>query len=727
MTVTSPRKRRAVSIRVAATLGAVLLALGSPAGAIAVPSTVTPTPTPDPGATIFTLSPVGNGVVEAGDPLTVSVSMQNTTALPTEQVQVTLELGRTALRDRAALTRWLDGSTTGVATAPVGAATLDGVQPGEDQATRGIMVPADDPALQGLAPGVYPLKAWFPTAAGTTVSTSAMIVPDDDAIGVGVVVPITAGPLTEALLSADRLSELTAPGGALTDQLDAVEGTLAVLAVDPAIPAAIRVLGSSAPASATTWLDRLLNLGNPRFALQFGDADPAVQIEAGLARPVAPSSLTAFMAAADFIADPDATPAPTPSATAVPGEPVYPDLADLLDIGGGREGVFWPAPGQTGPEVVDALGALGGDDAPSLTLVPSASTAGGSAGGTVPAHGRTAEADLLVYDTDVSRELSAASRLDDTAQRGAPLTAATAYLAFAAEDRPGSTVLVGFDRDIERSRVGLRTAVLSAFEAPGATPATLAGLVASPATEVTLTDAESDPVRVGAASALFADETTLARFATILDEPRLLTGPERAEVLQLLSVAWLPIPVQAADAVASHRAATTATLGSVHLLPTNTINLFGSGAGLRFTVRNDLPYPVNLVLYASPDDLRLDVQRATDVVATAASNTRVEVPVQARLGNGEVTLALQLRSRASVAIGPPETVQVNVRAEWETFGLVALGVIVGGLVVLGVIRTVRRMRARSGASTEGGSAPDDSPPGEHAGDDGDGADGEDRR
>ena len=94
------------------------------------------------------------------------------------------------------------------------------------------------------------------------------------------------------------------------------------------------------------------------------------------------------------------------------------------------------------------------------------------------------------------------------------------------------------------------------------------------------------------------------------------------------------------------------------------------------------PYPVNLVLYATPDDLHLDVQRATDVVATAASNTRVEVPVQARLGNGEVTIALQLRSRASGAIGPPESVDVNVRAEWATFALVALGVGVGLATVL---------------------------------------------
>ena len=139
------------------------------------------------------------------------------------------------------------------------------------------------------------------------------------------------------------------------------------------------------------------------------------------------------------------------------------------------------------------------------------------------------------------------------------------------------------------------------------------------------------------------------------------------------------------------------TLESVRLLPTSSINLFGADARLWFTLRNDLPYPVNLVLYAVPNDLRLDVQRATPIVGSASSNTRVEVPVQARVGNGEVELSLQLRSRASVAIGPPETVEVSVRAEWETFGLIALSIVVGGLVLLGVIRTVLRARARSQA------------------------------
>ena len=101
-----------------------------------------------------------------------------------------------------------------------------------------------------------------------------------------------------------------------------MEGTAAILAVDPAIPAAIRVLGTAAPASATEWLARLETLANSRFALQFGDADVAAQLQAGLARPLRPLSLQAYIDPANFA--PVTAPTPSPSATPDPTEPSVP-------------------------------------------------------------------------------------------------------------------------------------------------------------------------------------------------------------------------------------------------------------------------------------------------------------------------------------------------------------------------------------------------------------------
>lgn len=733
----TPARRRAS--RAAAVVVAILALLSPLAAAPAWADTPTPTPTPTPpieaGTTAFTLAPISNGVVRPGEALAVSLTLQNETALPTPSVTATLSLGRTPLADRAALTAWLAGKTGSVRTRAVDTAELESVPPGSSRVAAA-RVEADDAALRGLAPSVYPLRASYESASGTVTSTSAMIIPTTgaDEIGIGVVVPITAAATSEGLLTADQLAALTAPDGALTAQLDGVDGSSAILAIDPAIPAAIRVLGTAAPATATEWLDRLTALPNSRFALQFGDADVAAQIEGGRSRPVGPTSLAAYMDPADFVPEADPTPEPTPTPTPTdevePGTPVLPTLPELLDIGlGARSGVYLPAPGTASPDVVAELGEIRVDDQTSLTMVSSRSTSTGARGATVAAHARAGDADVLVYDAEVSAALAEASGREEATLRAAALTEATAYLSFATAETGGAPLLVNLGRNPERSRVAIGTTIDAVTDAPHVTPFTLGGIANSPVTEVGIEEAAPEQARADAASVLFEEEGEIARFATILDDTSLLTGPERAEILQLLGVGWIGDDPAWATAIAGHREQTTTTLDSVGLVPSDEISLYGSNVGLRFWVRNDLPYPVNLVLYVTPDDLRLDVQRANPLVAQAASNSRVEVPVQARVGNGDVTLDLQLRSRASVAIGEPDSVDVSVRAEWETFGLTALAIVVGALLLLGVVRTVMKLRARRrvpdaapaapaedtgdpapapGEPTPGGPTPDDS-------------------
>jgi hypothetical protein len=702
MTVTpSGRPARRRASRAAAVALAILTVLATP-GLPASADTPTPTPTPTPpiptGTTAFTLAPISNGIVAPGGALAVSLALQNETDAATAPAVATVSLGRTPLSDRSALTTWLEGDTAGIRTEPVATATLDPV-PARSQGVTAARIEADDPALTGLDPGVYPLVATYDSPAGAVTSTSAMIVPPADPaeIGLGVVIPITAPHLAAGLLTADELIALTAPDGALTAQLDGVEGTPAILAVDPAVPASIRVLGTTAPATATAWLARLETLPNSRFALQFGDADIAAQLETGLSAPLGPTSLTAYMNPDDFV--PEVESEPTPGATPTPGvdpeAPVLPTLAELLEIGpNSREGVYWPTGGSAGPAIVEELGGISVDDQASLTVIPSASTTAGAAGDTVAAHGIAGDASALVYDSDVSAALEEASALDDTSLRAAALAQATAYLAFATQETEGAPLLVSLGRNPDRSRVGLGATIGAALGAPGVTPFTIGGLANSAGTAIEIEAAPDQTARAAAASALLSEEGELSRFATILDDTSLLTGPERAEILQLLGNGWLTDDAGWSTAVGAHRAETQATLDSVGLVPTPPINLFGSNVGLRFWVRNDLPYPVNLVLYVTPDDLRLDVQRANPLIAQPSSNTRVEVPVQARVGNGDVTLELQLRSRASVAIGDPESVEVSVRAEWETFGVAALATVVGALLLLGVVRTVLRIRGR---------------------------------
>jgi hypothetical protein len=148
--------------------------------------------------------------------------------------------------------------------------------------------------------------------------------------------------------------------------------------------------------------------------------------------------------------------------------------------------------------------------------------------------------------------------------------------------------------------------------------------------------------------------------------------------------------------VTTHRRQSAATLDSVGIVAPETIQQLSPSASIPVFVRNELPYPVNLVLYARPDDVRLAVQEATVIEgAQALANTRVEIPVEAQIGSGDVTIALQLRSRTSQPIGSPQFLDVTVRADWERIGIGVLGVLVSSLLVVGIVRTVlRRRRAR---------------------------------
>ncbi|WP_345800978.1 DUF6049 family protein [Microbacterium sp. AZCO] len=714
-----PRARRArASLAAVVGIVAALLApvAAAPAEASLLPAATTPSPTPtpsaEPGEAVLTLSPISNGVLRDGDHLTASVTLANGTFEPTEPGTVTLAFGSERLTDRAELDAWLAGKIDDPALPQVASIPFLPVAAGESQ-TQGIAV---DAPVTGLLPGVYPVRATLTTAGETFTSTSVVIVPDAaaPASNVGLVMPITADATADGLLTSDQLQELTGPEGSLTNQLDAVAGTDAILAVDPAIAAAIRVLGTAAPESATAWLARLETLPNTRFALQFGDADVASQVQAKIVPPLAPLSLQAYMEPANFTPAPGNPATPTPTPTTDPTAPIYPDNEQLLDIGTARAGVFWPATGTAGGDVVEGLGGVRVDDQQGLTLVTSTSTTAGADGGTVTARGADGDDPVLVYDAAISGELQSASTIDAAPLRGAHLAAATAYLSFALSDAGGAPLLVTVDRGEDRSRVALRTAISAVLEAPSVAPATLGSLANATPENVEVAGVDADAARVAAVSALVSGEDSLTQFATILDTPDTITGPERADILQLLGNAWRAQSDEWTTALATHREDTATTLDSVGILRASPIQLITSGAVIPVWVRNDLPYPVNVTLFATPDDLRLEVQRTTQVVAQPQSNSRVEVPVQAQIGSGDVTLSLELRSPTGVLIGDPQLREVHVRADWEGIGIIVLVVLAVGFVAVGVIRTIlrRRGRKKGDAAPAAGGEPSTEPAGE---------------
>lgn len=624
------------------------------------------------------------GTVALGSATTASLTVQNesTTELPAGRV--TVELSRTPLGDETTLQSWLDDAEAAGSFDEIGSDTTTPVDP-DSSATTSILIPAE--TIGELTPGVYPLRATLTGAATADIdedvtSTSVLVVSEATAAPIAVLVPITATPTDGALLSSEELSLLTAADGALTAALEGVSGTSAVLAVDPAIPASIRVLGSAAPAPAVEWLRRLDALPNERFTLQFGDADLTTQSQAGLTAPLQPTSLAPYLDPSRFTNA--ATPAPTPSDGATDptpqpadGGPVLPDDATLTAVDGAVGGIVWPRSDVTDADLATFSTYLGRD---AVTILSSSATSG-----TVGGHSLIDGHDVLVTDAAASSALSKAASQNNSAVRQQFLAQASAHLSLSGRASTTAPVLVGLSRDDTRSADALKETI-GAVDTPGFS---LSGILAAPAATTTLAT-EPDSARGTDLQRMLADEAVLGEFSTILDDPQDMLSPKRMQIMRATAVG---LGVKAFDdAVADVKEATRDTLAAVDIPPASTIQLLSANADLPFSVRNDLPWPVNVRLTVSPSDPRLDVQSVTDATLQPGATTRIKVPVSARVGSGELRLGLQLSSPTGVPISQPESVRVSVRAEWETIGLVLFGALIVLLLGLGTIRTIVRRR-----------------------------------
>ncbi len=659
------------------------------------------------------------GTVAPGTATTASITVQNDAKSELSSGRVTLEINRTPLADEAAVTTWLNDADASGGFDELGSDTVAPVD-AETSATTSLFLPPE--VLGDLAPGVYPLRATLSgaqndgqDAARSVESTSVLVVSAEASPPVAVMVPITATPADGALLTANELSALTAPDGALTSAVEGVRGTSAILAIDPAIPAAIRVLGSSAPQSSREWLRLLDALPNERFSLQFGDADATTQAQAGLPGLLQPTSLAPFLTLSSFTEPPDeaptATPAPTPASVPTDGGaptpapspsdepspqptdgPVLPDDAQLTAIEGATPGILWPRSDVSAADLDTFSTYLGGG---TVTVLSSAAV-----GGAIGAHADVASHSVLVSMDAASDALSRAASEDDTAARQQSLAEASAHLALSAQSSPTTPILIGLDRDETRTADALREAV-SSVDSLGFG---LSEVLAVPATPSALST-EPDPARATALQGMLHSEVVLGDFSSILDDSQVLLSPKRIQIMRATAVGLTDKGYS--EAVAEVNEQTTETLNAVDIPPASTIQLLSANADLPFSVRNDLPWPVNIELTVKPSDPRLEVQSVTPWTIQAGTTTRVKVPVSARVGSGEVTLTLSLSSPTGVPISEPERVRVSVRAEWETIGLAAFGGLIVLLLGLGIIRTIRRRRREASTedeqSTESGS------------------------
>jgi len=726
-----PEKEGAVRRRAPRSLLGVTLALVGAIGAITLGSVAVPAPAAHAahrdapaGKPTVEVFASGGGVVRDGADVQVSVVIANpsTEAVPAGHVSVAVTTS--AIPSTASLSDFTK-SPGGRASRSLGSASTAAVPAGGSQVVARLTVPADTLNLPQSAPGVFGLSATVTTSDGPLgAGAGTLVVPDSTPtrVGVAAIMPITVPATGAGLISSTDLATYTASDGVLSRELTiAQQNPELTVGIDPMILVSIRALGQSAPASAREWLTSLADLGNPSFALQYGDADPVLQLQAGLSAPLQPSDFSYAMSPGDFnapltVGEPTSTPSPTPTPTSSPTTSTrLPSLAELVGFTYSLDGIAWPAAGTVRAADVEKLSAA----KLTTTIVSSSNTNATSLSQTPGAALSTDHGDLLVTDDALSTALQAAATATDAADANVASAALNAQLALAAENASsGTVVLASLGRSLPTDTARATAALSSAFDSEFSHPATLDQAMSSTPTQgLALVDHQNTNDRLQSARDLLdlagehraggtPPSDNIATFASVLTTPALLTGDVRARLLDLFSVGWVGSDNWPA-AVKKQIDSMHSTVAAVQIVSPGSIRQASRQALIPITVTNKLDHAVDVVLRATPSSYRLTVDSDTTKTIAPGSSAKVLVPVKSQLSNGTVYLGLQLFSSTGVAIGESRTAEIDVHADWEGVGALIFGIIVAGFFGFGLFRTIQRRRREKAEAEAGADAESD--------------------
>jgi hypothetical protein len=206
----------------------------------------------------------------------------------------------------------------------------------------------------------------------------------------------------------------------------------------------------------------------------------------------------------------------------------------------------------------------------------------------------------------------------------------------------------------------------------------------------------ADPVLVTAAENALAAESADEDFASIATEPDLITAQRRLELLAALSPGW---GQQRSQALADFADASRELRSSVRVIESSTITLLTDRTSLPISVENALDVPVTVYVSVAPATGQLRVlDPRVEVTLEPDSRARALVPVQS-LTNGDVDITVSLRDAGGRTIGDSTSLELNLQAGWETAGTVAIAVVIALLFAIGIVRDVRKRKARRARNT----------------------------
>lgn len=527
---------------------------------------------------------------------------------------------------------------------------------------------------------------------GATPSADAL--EPEATVQVVVVAPIVLPAGSAGLVDAELLAQYTAAGGALTRQLDAAVALPVALAIDPRIIASIRVLGSSAPPTATEWLARLAAAPNETFALAYADSDLTLATQSGDQGVLTPLSLEFAVDPALFAEAPQTTATPTPTATGDPTPPPLPTTESLLDWPYTLEHVAWPRANTVIGADLAAFETAGYE----TTILGSGNV---TREGSVTSVATIGNQTILVSDDAASASLAAATRALTPVDWQAAMSQAYDAIAAAASAQSGSsaTVVVVLDRTAPLANTRLADTIGDITTK--LTLTSISDVLDDPAGAASVTDQPQPVESVTLVSRMLIAEQAEQRFAAAAADPAALIGLRRLALLAVLSNAWQPNPAGWMKAAEGYITTSLDIRDSVQVVQSSSLNFFADSASIPIAVDNSLNQAVTVYITVHPQTALLAVSdRFVELTIEPNSQGKGEVPVQA-ISNGTVRLTVTLTGPNGELIGTPREMKVNVQAGWETPIVLAVAILVVLVFGVGIIRNIVRRRRRVDADASG--------------------------
>jgi hypothetical protein len=666
----------------------------------------------------LTLTKVLPAAVGPDDEVVVTGTVRNLDSTPKKNVRIALWLRPDVLANREAIDTWLATGTLTTADRQLPDAAVVRSLPSGQSAQFRIDVPPGQAGLfsgSSFGPRAIALQARVGGRRAATLRSTLVWAPNEitTPTRLSVIVPITSStPSTHAGEPTAQIADDLLPGGRLDRVLSAAHDPAMAWAVDPAVLTAAMRLSSGGIDRRPDDADLTAPSTDPNATSTSTRPTASASGAAAITDPAAKSGaqdwLTLFRtdrrtdgrARGLFglpYADPDLT-SVLQSSKGIPlihHSDALGKAATITALGGAIDATLaLPADGRINAvatrnlirlkRTTVVLAADAQRPSPELDYTPT---------GRSTIHSSTGSLAGLLYDEQLSALISAsASRTPAATQT------LLAQLAAITMEQPGTSrhVLAVTPRTWNPDPTAVRTMMNALGSAPWISLRGISELQDAsgpPRTAPIYHQAQAKAeLPIGSISAAQVLDRGLTTFAPILVD-QAPVQPLRERVASLLSVAWrkdrndlVQARIDVADDV-------NGLVGGVRLGTSN--YLFTARENkIPVTVLNKTNYQVHVIVRLKPRSGQLTFGDKVPVTVEAGKSTQVRVDAHA-VASGNVVVEGKLLSPTGVALGPAVNFTVRVRPDWERWGMIVIGSLLGFLLVIGLLRGLRKNRTRN--------------------------------